>query len=95
VVVDTSGSGIDRGMLDAAIESLGSARVLWAADLTLCTGLTKLWALEQIGLPAGALADIRWRNAVRIFPPGTFDGAVETPIAGVDTAARLGLEGST
>jgi uncharacterized protein len=72
VVVDTSGSGIDRGMLDDAIARLGARRVLWAADLTLCTGLTKLWALEQLGLDAAALADIRWRNAERCFPAGAF-----------------------
>jgi hypothetical protein len=38
----------------------------------LCTGLAKLWALETIGLDADAIADIRWRNAVRIFPPHAF-----------------------
>jgi uncharacterized protein len=72
VVVDTSGSGIDRGMLDDAIDRLGARRVLWAADLTLCTGLTKLWALEQLGLDTAAVADIRWRNAERCFPAGAF-----------------------
>jgi len=36
------------------------------------TGLAKLRALEVIGLSAGALADIRWRNAVRLFPKGSF-----------------------
>jgi predicted TIM-barrel fold metal-dependent hydrolase len=72
VVMDLSGSGIDRGMLDQAIEGVGVKRLLWAADLTLCTGLTKLRALDVIGLDAEARADIRWRNAVRCFPPGVF-----------------------
>ncbi len=72
VHVDLSGSGIDRGMVDATIEALGASRVLWAADLTLCTGLTKAWALDAIGLPPGALADVRWRNAVRLFAHATF-----------------------
>ncbi len=72
VSVDLSGSGIDRGMMDATIEAFGARRVLWAADLTLCTGLTKAWALEAIGLEANALADIRWRNAVRFFPTARF-----------------------
>lgn len=74
VYLDLSGSGVDRGMLDDAIETVGPRRVLWGADLTLCTGLAKLWALETLGLSAGDLADIRWRNAVRIFPAGAFDG---------------------
>lgn len=78
VSVDLSGSGIDRGMIDAAIAALGVRRVLWAADLTLCTGLTKAWALDVIGLDADALADVRWRNAVRLFPRARFEhrGAV-------------------
>jgi hypothetical protein len=59
-------------MLDGAVAAVGSRRLLWGADVTLCTGLAKLWALETLGLDAEAIADIRWRNAVRIFPPNTF-----------------------
>ncbi len=72
VFPDTSGSGVDRGMLDAYLEAIGPQRLLWAADLTLCTGLAKLQALEVIGMPQDALDDICWRNAVRIFPPHSF-----------------------
>ncbi|MBI2795183.1 MAG: amidohydrolase family protein [Gemmatimonadetes bacterium] len=72
VCFDLSGSGCDRGMLDDGLQWLGPRRLLWAADVTLCTGLAKLRALDVIGLPPGDLADIRWRNAVRIFPPGAF-----------------------
>lgn len=72
ISVDLSGSGIDRGMMDATIEAFGVARVLWAADLTLCTGLTKAWALDAIGLDAESVADIRCRNAVRWFPAADF-----------------------
>ncbi len=71
VYPDTSGSGVDRGMLDTYLEALGPRRLLWAADLTLCTGLAKLQALEVIGMPQDDLDDICWRNAVRIFPPGS------------------------
>jgi len=71
VYPDTSGSGVDRGMLDAYLASVGAQRLLWAADLTLCTGLAKLQALEVIGMPQDDLDDICWRNAVRIFPPGS------------------------
>jgi len=78
ISVDLSGSGIDRGMLDATIEAFGVARVQWAADLTLCTGLTKAWALDAIGLSEEAVADIRWRNAVRWFPRASFDVAGAT-----------------
>jgi predicted TIM-barrel fold metal-dependent hydrolase len=69
---DLSGSGVDRGMLDAALEALGARRLLWACDLTMETGLAKLRALEVIGLGADELADIRWRNAVRLFGAGAF-----------------------
>lgn len=72
LLFDLSGSGVDRGMLEGCIEWLGPRRLLWAADLTLDTGLAKLRALEHLGLTAADLADIRWRNAVRIFPPGAF-----------------------
>lgn len=72
VFPDTSGSGVDRGMLEAYLSALGAQRLLWAADLTLCTGLAKLQALEVIGLPQEDLDDICWRNAVRIFPPQSF-----------------------
>jgi hypothetical protein len=67
---DLSGSGVDRGMLDAALEVLGPSRLLWACDLTLCTGLAKLRALAHTGITVEALDDICWRNAVRLFPAG-------------------------
>jgi predicted TIM-barrel fold metal-dependent hydrolase len=69
---DLSGSGVDRGMLDDAVAVLGARRLLWACDLTIETGLAKLRALEVIGLSDDALADIRWRNAVRLFPRDSF-----------------------
>jgi predicted TIM-barrel fold metal-dependent hydrolase len=71
---DLSGSGVDRGMLDAALTALGAQRLLWATDVTMETGLAKLRALEATGLVShDDLLDIRWRNAARIFPPGSFD----------------------
>ena len=69
---DLSGSGVDRGMLDSAVEALGAQRLLWGSDLTMCTGLAKLRALDVIGLSDDDLSDIRWRNAARIFPKGSF-----------------------
>ena len=72
VYPDLSGSGVDRGMLDDAIAILGASRLLWGCDLTMETGLAKLRALDVIGLSADALADIRWRNAVRLFPKDSF-----------------------
>ncbi|MBL0940154.1 MAG: amidohydrolase family protein [Gemmatimonadaceae bacterium] len=79
IVMDLSGSGIDRGMMDDALRWIGARRLLWAADLTLCTGLTKLRGLQYTGVSADDIADIRWRNAVRIFPTGTFDAALGAP----------------
>ena len=69
---DLSGSGVDRGMLDAALDALGPQRLLWACDLTMETGLAKLRALSVIGLSDADLAAVRWRNAARLFPPGSF-----------------------
>jgi predicted TIM-barrel fold metal-dependent hydrolase len=77
VYLDLSGSGVDRGMLDDAVAAVGARRLLWGADLTMCTGLAKLWALDTIGLDANAIADIRWRNAARIFPPQSFPQIVQ------------------
>jgi predicted TIM-barrel fold metal-dependent hydrolase len=67
VYLDLSGSGVDRGMLDNAYAAVGAKRLVWGADITLCTGLAKLWALEVIGLTSDEMADVKWRNAARIF----------------------------
>ena len=72
VYVDLSGSGVDRGMLDRTVAAVGASRMVWGSDLTMETGLAKLWALKGIGLSADDLADVRWRNAARLFPPGSF-----------------------
>ena len=79
VYPDLSGSGVDRGMLDAALAALGAQRLLWACDLTMETGLAKLRALEVIGLSPDDMADIRWRNAARVFGPGVFPRCTPTP----------------
>lgn len=68
IVADTSGSGVDRGMLDDAIAALGARRLLWGSDLTMETGLAKLRAIENTGLVSSEdMEDIRWRNASRVF----------------------------
>ena len=72
ILLDISGSGVDRGMLDAAIESVGAERILWGSDITMETGLAKLRALAHTGLGADDIAKIRWRNAARIFPAHAF-----------------------
>jgi uncharacterized protein len=83
ILPDLSGSGVDRGMLDAAVASLGAQRLLWGSDLTMCTGLAKLRALDVLGLTADDIADIRWRNATRIFKPGSFPRCESLQPAGV------------
>jgi uncharacterized protein len=75
ILPDLSGSGVDRGMLDAAIDALGADRLLWGCDLTMCTGLAKLRALDHVGLSRDERSAIRWRNAERIFPRGAFPRA--------------------
>jgi predicted TIM-barrel fold metal-dependent hydrolase len=72
ILPDLSGSGVDRGMLDAALESLGPTRLLWGCDLTMCTGLAKLRALDVIGVKGADLDAIKFKNAERIFPRGSF-----------------------
>jgi uncharacterized protein len=71
VLLDLSGSGVDGGMLDAALQALGAGRLLWGADVTLCTGWAKLRYLERL-LPANDLALVAGGNAARIFPHGAF-----------------------
>jgi len=71
VYVDLSGSGVDGGMLEACVEAAGVNRLLWGTDLTMDTGWAKLRYLETL-LNKDELALIRWKNAVRIFPPNAF-----------------------
>lgn len=59
-------------MLDRTLAAVGASRMVWGSDLTMETGLAKLWALEVIGLSPEEMASIRWRNAARIFPPNSF-----------------------
>jgi uncharacterized protein len=71
VLVDLSGSGVDGGMLEACLDTVGAERLLWGCDLTIETGWAKLRYLERL-LPPAELELVRWRNAARIFPPGAF-----------------------
>lgn len=71
VFVDLSGSGVDGGMLEACLATVGVERLLWGADLTLDTGWAKLRYLAHL-LGAEQLAAIQWKNAARIFPSGAF-----------------------
>jgi uncharacterized protein len=71
IFVDLSGSGVDGGMLERCIEAVGSARLLWGCDITMCTGWAKLRHLERL-LSMDDIERVRWRNAAAIFPPGSF-----------------------
>ena len=71
VWIDLSGSGVDGGMLEMCLDAGGVKRMLWGADITLCTGLAKLRYLEAI-LGPDEQELIRWRNAAAIFPPNAF-----------------------
>ena len=71
VMIDLSGSGVDGGMLEACLESVGVERLLWGADLTLETGWAKLRYLEHL-LSTEEQELIRWRNAARVYPAGAF-----------------------
>ncbi|NUP57083.1 MAG: amidohydrolase [Gemmatimonadaceae bacterium] len=91
VFPDLSGSGVDRGMLDAALDALGARRLLWACDLTMETALAKLRALEVIGLSADDLADVRWRNAARLFGAGAFPRCTVQALAGAADVTAAGV----
>jgi predicted TIM-barrel fold metal-dependent hydrolase len=95
VYPDLSGSGVDRGMLDAALDALGVSRLLWGCDLTMETGLAKLRALEVIGLSADDLSAIRWRNAARIFPTGSFPRCTGGNSAGAATEVTSNQQPAT
>ena len=60
--------------LDDALAAVGAGRLLWGADLTLETGLARLWALDVIAVTPADRERIRWRNAASLFPPGSFPG---------------------
>ncbi|MDH5643916.1 MAG: amidohydrolase family protein [Gemmatimonadota bacterium] len=72
VFVDLSGSGVDSGMLQSTLASVGPARIVWGADVTLDTGLAKLRYLSRIGLSEETIENIKWKNAANIFPEGIF-----------------------
>ena len=92
LVVDISGSGVDRGMLDATLDAIGPERMLWACDVTMETGLAKLRALEVIGVEPEKLALIRSGNAVRIFRDGAFAAQGDGSFAARD-AKHAGASG--
>ena len=71
MLLDLSGSGVDGGMLDEALRAVGAERLVWGADVTLCTGWAKLRYLER-RLPPADVALVCGGNAQRIFPPGAF-----------------------
>lgn len=66
VHVDLSGSGVDGGMLEACLETVGAGRLIWGADITLDTGLAKLRRLEHL-LDGDDVERVRWQNAAELF----------------------------
>lgn len=73
VWVDLSGSGVDVGMLESALDIVGAGRLLWGTDLTMDTGSAKLRYLKALNCSRSDLDLITHGNAQRIFPAGTFD----------------------
>jgi len=91
IYIDLSGSGVDRGMLDLAYASVGASRMLWGCDITMETGLAKLRALEAVGLSEDELAEVRWRNAARIFPHNALPGIPTSGVAARRTDAHASV----
>jgi predicted TIM-barrel fold metal-dependent hydrolase len=75
-------------MLDLAYASVGASRLLWGCDITMETGLAKLRALAAAGLDEDELAEVRWRNAARIFPHNALPGIPTSGVAARRTDAR-------
>lgn len=73
VFVDLSGSGVDGGMLESCLFTVGADRLLWGSDLTMCTGLAKLRYLEYL-LDRRDYEMVAGGNAERIFPAHAFRG---------------------
>src|SRR5881392_600541 len=71
VYVDLSGSGVDGGMLESCLATVGVDRLLWGTDLTMDAGWAKLRYLERLLSPADVEL-VKWKNATGIFPPGAF-----------------------
>jgi uncharacterized protein len=71
ILVDLSGSGVDGGMLEACVETVGVERLLWGTDLTMETGWAKLRYLAHV-LAADELELVCWKNAARVFPRHAF-----------------------
>jgi uncharacterized protein len=71
VHVDLSGSGVDGGMLESCLQTVGAERLLWGTDLTMETGWAKLRYLARLVAPP-QLELVTWRNAARVFPRGAF-----------------------
>lgn len=89
IYVDLSGSGVDGGMVEAALHAAGADRLLWGCDITMDTGWAKLRRLEVL-LAASDLDAVRAGNACRIFPAGAFEPAAESPPAGRRGAGQRG-----
>jgi uncharacterized protein len=67
VLVDLSGSGVDRGMLELCVECVGVDRLLWGCDLTIDAGVAKLRHLSAMGCTADEVEQVRWGNAAVVF----------------------------
>jgi len=91
IYIDLSGSGVDRGMLDLAYACVGASRLLWGCDITMETGLAKLRALEAVGLDDDGIAEVRWRNAARIFPHNALPGIPTSGVAARRTDAHVSV----
>jgi predicted TIM-barrel fold metal-dependent hydrolase len=64
VYVDTSGSGVNDGMIEMCIRELGSERVLFATDMTMEGGVGKVLSAD---MSDAQRQDIFWRNMQAIL----------------------------
>jgi predicted TIM-barrel fold metal-dependent hydrolase len=62
--IDLSGSGCDNGLIEFALSTVGEDRLLFATDLTLDTGIARLYSLEQLG---ANIQKISYLNAQKVY----------------------------
>ncbi len=62
--IDLSGSGCDNGMTEFALSTVGEDRLLFGTDLTLDTGIARLYTLEQLGANIKKISSL---NAQKVY----------------------------
>ena len=71
LVVDTSGGDPEWGMVEAAVDILGPARVVFGSDAPIRHFAVQMGKTLGTDLSAEIKRDILWNNTVRLLPSWT------------------------